>query len=361
MTHVLPVVVVGWVLLSLPQGVHSERPGRDVVLHVTATSPEGRIVTNLTPADIEVIDEGTPAHVISVEPAPAAVRAAVIVDQSSSMRVSKSRFVQDMRILGSHLRAGDSLHLLKMAGTVQSVGSATDADAWVQLVTSSFGPDGSTPLWDALAEGMLSQAAEGRRVIIAFTDGRANGNFHSATTVMERALAGGYLLYFVSPPDNVGLDAPGMLRPGTILDQAAAATGGLHVALTDTRTEAFRGAVSRIFQELRGQYVVTFRSDVAAGEFRSLDLRASRPGVVLRARTAYESRIPNPNPESSNPANPRNPMIPASLPLTAQPFQFSPYSRELCGDSEDSEEPEDSGDSGIRGIGGFGGFRIRDS
>ena len=44
---------------------------------------------------------------------------------------------------------------------------------------------------------------------------------------------------------------------------------------------------SRAIQELRSQYLLGFAPDVLDGKVHKLDVRVSRPGMVVRARRSY--------------------------------------------------------------------------
>jgi hypothetical protein len=145
---------------------------------------------------------------------------------------------------------------------------------------------GGTPLWQALVAGMQSLEAEsGRRVVLALTNGidtgRLPGFVGRRSNVDDYAMRLGAMIYAVRLPvspnhwDKLGDD----------LKDVADASGGGHFDVpVDTDV---RDAFTSIAEELRHQYLIGFVPDAFDGQVHRIDVRSTRPGLIVRARRTF--------------------------------------------------------------------------
>jgi len=267
-----------------------------VELFVTATNARGQAVRHLTLQDFELMDGDKAAEILSVRPAQETFTGGVIFDVSSSMAPIGESLAHAAAAVGSHLRSGDRLWPATVAQRTLIAPSPVETRAQlIEAANQLRQPHGPSPLWDALAKMMDTMRGEsGRRVVVAYTDGRVNGNTLDAESVMRRAIADGYVVYFVSPEEREAAAVPGFAPPGEALENFSRATGGTRLV---AMSRPGGGSASRVgiafaglMSELRAQYRVTFRAAVGDGAFRTLTVRVLRPGVTARTRTVYLSR-----------------------------------------------------------------------
>jgi hypothetical protein len=145
---------------------------------------------------------------------------------------------------------------------------------------------GGTPLWQALVAGMQSIETEpGRRVVLALTNGidtgRLPGFVGRRSNVDDYATRLATMVYAVRLPvssnhwDELADD----------LEDVAEASGAGHF---DVPVDAdVRDAFTRIAEELRHQYLIGFVPDIFDGQVHRIDVRSSRPGLIVRARRTF--------------------------------------------------------------------------
>jgi Ca-activated chloride channel homolog len=259
-----------------------------VALYATVLDGNGRLVPGLMKEDFEVLDNDKPQPlaVFSAEVQPITV--VVMLDTSGSMtnnidlvKAGAEQFFlrllpQDRGQVGAF---NDKIQLLS--------GMTGDRDELVSALRNvDFGYP--TRLWDAVDAGLDSlQGLEGRRVILAFTDGDDTSSKVGLGDVMDRARTDEVMVYAIGlageEPGPYG--RPVRTRPSRGLRRLADETGGGYFELDhkDQLTSTF----TRVSQELHSQYVIGFTPQVRDGKIHKLELRVKRPGMKARARKSY--------------------------------------------------------------------------
>ena len=130
-------------------------------------------------------------------------------------------------------------------------------------VVSSSDRVGPSPVWDAIDRAVSLLASDnGRRAVIAMTDGMSTGNVHSASDVVNHAKSAGVSIsgIFAGNPFLLWKDWP--VHPGEALSAMATETGGLYVVpkgeeyreirqLSPVSRKNLNKAVELIFEKLR--------------------------------------------------------------------------------------------------------------
>jgi VWFA-related protein len=154
-----------------------------------------------------------------------------------------------------------------------------------------------TRLYDALVESAIAVGKEeGRRVILALTDGKnwtynsgSLGDVHRPRETLAQALSRDVMVYagaFWTVFDGkTG-------RPDPWITSLADRTGGGYVELRPGTD--MNATFTSVMEELHRQYVLGFVPQTFDGKEHQLDVRVKRSGVKIRARKSYvaQKRVP---------------------------------------------------------------------
>lgn len=259
-----------------------------VALYVTVTDAEKRLVPDLIQEDFEVYDNGKPQVISSFDNHPLPITVVVMLDTSGSMTVA----------LDLVKRAAEQFLIRLLPDDMGMVGAFNDKiefhpadftsnrDELVGLLKDlDFGYP--TRLYDAIDESMTKLSGiQGRKVVLAFTDGEDTASKLGSGKVTERARAEEVMIY------SVGLQTEyfnGQQRvrssPDRGLKNLSEETGGGFFLLK--RTDELGSTFTRVAQELHSQYVLGFSPEVMDGKVHKLDVRLKKPGMTARARKSY--------------------------------------------------------------------------
>jgi hypothetical protein len=288
--------------------------GAIVTCDVLALGSDELPVANLTQADFEVQIDGAPAPIARFSPAPSSLSVVVLVDGTASQPLKRYEYVTGVQTgLIPNLMAGDRARLAVL-GNPTVIGPWLPADRVAALnsvrVFLDRTPLEPSPIWDAIDLAAQALAAESApRVLILLTDGRSAGNALSLDDAAKRALAAGVSISVVSEGGEWLIpqfgDAPDRARSDVSLRWLADTTGGLFLPDgTARRTlkpqmNAFAyvkelvNTPSRpaplfasILSAMRSRYRLGFEA-TADGRVHTLDVRAKRPGIDVRAPRTF--------------------------------------------------------------------------
>jgi Ca-activated chloride channel family protein len=294
-----------------------------VPVHVTVLGPDGRLVTDLTRDDFEVLDNGRPQPLTLFDAGTQPISIIVMLDMSGSMlgniSVLRSAAVQMFTRLGprDQARVGNFGDRILISPTFTN-----DVDDLIRTVWLDLQPGGSTPLWGAVNAAMagLSQV-EGRRVVLVLSDGKNTGlrnvngliSGPSLDDVIRRAQTEDYMVYAIGMRSRGAV--PGARRGGRStrglgplgggpfggfgwadepdpgLRELAAESGGGYVELEDT--ENLGPAFARVADELHRQYLLGFVAPEADGKLHTLEVRLKDASMRPRARRSYQAPRPH--------------------------------------------------------------------
>ena len=266
---------------------------RTVPIYATVTDDIGRLVLDLRRDDFEVRDDGKvqPITLFTTDLQP--ITAIVLLDGSRSM----------VKALDTVITAADHLVVRLMPGDRARVGSFSDEirfapafsgdrDQLAREVNDLFdlriGP--GTRLWDAIGQATTSfEGAEGRRVVIVYTDGDDTSSTSTSDDVLARARRADVMVYIVLirgmerlPEERRNARRP---RLQDASDLAIASGGGYY--FVNNVLDDMNSIATEIAQELHSQYVLGFVPQVLDGKLHKLDVRVKRPRLKIRARQSY--------------------------------------------------------------------------
>jgi VWFA-related protein len=344
------------------EAVQGQDPGQDyvfpvdiqvVTVPVTVTDTSGDFVTDLDVNDFTILDNGSQQKIESFELSLEPLSLAVVVETSSRVAGLLPE-VRNTGILFTQLIMGE-MGEAAVIGFDQEIRALQDFTGDPQLVETAFrnlkaGGD-AVRLSDAVARAILllqRRSEDRRKVIVIISEARDQGSSNSHGSVLRSAQQLGISLYTVglnsargalsragegvSSPFPPGVQARPMpsnqpptpdaqtnwgaanmnvlalvaelvsggrnLIAGNPLEVYAAGTGGDDFA--SGGKEAMEKALQRIGQELRNQYILSYRpNNLDEPGFHPIRVAVSRPELNVRTRLGYV--FAKPLPRSSPP------------------------------------------------------------
>jgi Ca-activated chloride channel family protein len=262
-----------------------------VILNITVTDAAGQYVPGLRRSDFKIFEDGKeiPAQLISsftVHDSPFA--SVVLLDTSSSMdvRLSLARSAA-IRFL-DRLREEDVAAVYKFDSKVERV---QDFSTGRDLAPMAFGlrANGMTRLNDAIVDAAkaLGDRRELRKAIVILSDGRDTSSKASSDKAIESALGIGATIYAVDMSAS-GAGSNNQ-QSAAVLKNFAEKSGGRFVGTPGG--PALRDAFANIADELGHQYTIAYRplNQTRDGKWRKLEVRISRPELMVRTRKAYRA------------------------------------------------------------------------
>ena len=291
--------VTGWAQEATAQSQATFRSGVDLVtVSATVRDSKGRLVTNLTKQDFQVLDRGEHRAISEFRSERAPLSLAILFDVSGSMdiaaRATAARFAA-FHLLNSLDEGRDEAGLFAFDSRLREVAPFTVDTRALKGALGEVDPFGATSLHDAISAAAERVAARpmSRRAVVVLTDGIDTSSQLTPAQVSAKAAAIDvpvYIIAVVLPIDDPGSDraTPGSQRQapasvGTIEDLARWTGGALHYS--STSASAHKAARS-VIDELRHLYLIAFEPGAAPG-WHPLEIRTSQKDFVVRTRGGY--------------------------------------------------------------------------
>ena len=162
-----------------------------------------------------------------------------------------------------------------------------DRDRLVYLLKHELDFGYPTRLYDAVDESLERlEPAEGRRVVLVFTDGDDTASKVGVGKVMDRAREKDVMIYAIGlVNDYFNGQQRVRSQPDRGLKKLAEDTGGGYFELK--RTADLGETFTRVAQELHSQYVLGFSPEAVDGRVHKLEVRVKKSGMNARARKSY--------------------------------------------------------------------------
>jgi Ca-activated chloride channel homolog len=279
------VLLLGMFLASTPLTGQQFTSGVNLVeVYVSVTDDKGQPVRNLNREDFEVLESDVPQAISTFAAGDVPLSVAIAIDRSFSMSGTRLNLARaGARTFLEELRAGDEAMVVGIGSEVEVLAPLSRDRRAQFAVVDRLEAFGTTGLHDALVASIAAvQAARGRRALLLLSDGDDKYSETSETAALRTARQSDVMIYPI---------ALGARRP-PLFAELATLTGGRSSHVRDGKglPEVTRG----IARELREQYFLGYtpsRPIVAgASEWRSIEVRVKRPGVVVRARDGYMAR-----------------------------------------------------------------------
>ena len=285
-----------------------------VHLVVTVTDKHHHLVTDLDRSDFKITENGVPQDIrFFGRETNLPLRIAVLLDTSNSIR-PRLDFEKGAAVnfLNEVIRRGqDEAFLVTFDNEPQIIQDYTDQ---VYLLTDAIQEQragGGTALNDAVymaaqklekAPLMRRQNSDLRRVIVVISDGDDDLSDHAFSDAVEEAIRSEAVIYTISTnTDWLSIDNPdkpskyNMDAGDKILSNLAEQTGGR--AFFPYSVDDLAASFTNIGTELRSQYFIAYSptNPPVAGEYRKIDVRTNRNGLIVRTRKGYYAAGPAAN------------------------------------------------------------------
>ncbi len=297
----IPIAALLVLALSPPSDARQDAPvfAVDVdVVHVTATvrTEKAELVSNLTPDDFVVYEDGRPQKLTLFAPAvepgqneALALNLGMLLDTSESMK-EQIKLSQEsaIRFLESIPRARDLLLVFFDQDIRLSRYTSENQQGLFERILESKGR-GNTALYDAISV-YLSRVAEsgGRKVLLVFTDGEDSTSAIGLLDVLNLVRSSGVAVYPISFAGGAfGIGSNRLLPAKAFLTQLAEASGGQ--VFSPNASKDLSTVYARILDELANQYVLGFVSDKPERDrrFRKLRVEVKPKQLKVRHRAGY--------------------------------------------------------------------------
>jgi VWFA-related protein len=264
----------------------------------------GKSVTNLTPAEIRILDNNrVPDRIIEFRnESQLPLRLGLVVDTSDSVKGRLSfeqkaaiKFLQDV------LR--DSRDLAFVVGVNNSVLMVQDFSsdqAQVAHAINQLAPGGGTSLWDAVAFaseklGSRQESQPVARILVVVSDGQDNSSSTALKEAIASAVRNETVVYTVSTRELTDESSSSLIGDHA-LKTVSEQTGG--AAFVPGSLHRLGGSLADVQQVIRGRYLLTYKPAgfEPNGSYRSINLSAERYGRHLRvfARKGYYASVSHP-------------------------------------------------------------------
>ena len=246
-------------------------------------------VTNLTPADITVREDGVAREVLRVQPATAPLTLALLVDDSAAadaamadLRTGLTAFLDtlDARNEVAFIEFGERPHVL--------VEYTRDRVRLKTAVSRLFARAGSGAYFlDAIvdaARGLEKRSPERPVIVSVMTEG-VEFSTKAYQPVLDRLFASGAQFHAIVLGGEVEANqaADEMRNRNIVLDEGTRGSGGRRDQLLTS--QALAGTLKELAGELDHQWVVTYSRPDALIPPTRVQVEAKREGLTVRART----------------------------------------------------------------------------
>ncbi len=270
---------------ELPRGAElsNEIDVQLIQLQILAVDRDGNPLSDLQTEDFEVRENGEPLpaenlHVSNDVP----LVLGIAIDSSESMqRVWQQLHTVVRRFMAGALNAEDRAFLVDFDDTVRLLQPPTGDRSLLAARLKRLLAEGGTALNDGLLFSLLQFRREpGRRALIVVTDGDDQHSRTKRAQVTDFAERVGIPIYFIA----VGWAEP---RRG-LVRKLSRRTGGrlfrIHPGLPASElAKAMQQVFERIDEDLRRQHVLTYYSNVPAGEGIEPAVRSLRKGLTVKS------------------------------------------------------------------------------
>jgi Ca-activated chloride channel family protein len=279
------------------------RAGVDlIVLHVTVTDPQRRLVAGLESASFLVSEEGIRQDVSFFASTRVPLDVAIALDTSGSMGESLPMAQKAAIGLVEMLEEGDRATVLQVHSRANVLHPLSgDTAAAVQAIRG-VESHGATALYNsayvAITQMNRSSRADEeirRRTIVLLTDGRDTHSLVQFEDLLQLAAESDVAVYVILlSPRRTLASPPGLPESGgpeRLMRMLAEVTGGR--AFTPASAGDLPGIYRSIGHELKANYTLGYVStDVRQdGTFRRVRVQVpGRPDLLVRARSGYRAR-----------------------------------------------------------------------
>jgi len=297
-----------------------------VRLSVTARTPGGTLVHDLAPDQFQVFQDGVRQEVVRFGHHETPISVVVLFDKSGSMQGEKLMHAKDAVVnFVRAFRSQDEVLVVAFSSGIDVLGDFGLDAPTIERATKRIRVESATRLYDAAIEGAHAIAGPGRkekRALLILSDGEDTASLATLDEATEAVRQAGVPVYAIGiemDPDDptmwsdpasprsgwkdglpLGLDPLWKRRSPNPSKRAAQPSSAIRALtrLTEgtggwtyriTAAKRCKEVCIRVAEELRHQYLLGYQpgSHGEDGAWRSVEVRATAPGVVLSTRSGY--------------------------------------------------------------------------
>ena len=285
------VIAVGVVNDSPQQQAPTFRTRADAVAVDVSVREGTRVITNLTAADFEVLDNGVPQQVNDLSFGKVPIDVTIVLDVSQSVTgPTLERLRRGVLQLMRDLNKDDRLKLMTFNMRVSRIVDFTPDPAEVERALKVALGGGGSSVWDAVAVALVSASEPNRRqLVVLFSDAADTSSTLDSETLISVAQRTTASLSAVVATAGSGRAGTFFLQPySSVLQRLAVETGGGLFPIGPSNpnlADAFQRAVN----QFRSSYVLHFTpTGVERTGFHTLKVSVkSKPKATITARRGY--------------------------------------------------------------------------
>jgi Ca-activated chloride channel homolog len=264
---------------------------------VVVRDSAGAFVTDLTAQDFVVYEDGVRQDIDQLfRQGEVPLRLALLFDASLSIksrldfeRRAASRFFNEV------VKANDQAALFSVSTEWRLEQPFSSSAETLIAAANKLEAKGTTSLYGAIQAASKELAkTEGRRVIVILSDGYDTRNRETLAQTLEVAQRSDVVIYGISPAGSGQATSSAAVAGAGALRQLCEQTGGV-AFFPPVKPKEWQEAqdldviYTRLIDELRAQYVLTYYSKAPAtdGRFRALRVEVKKPGLTVSARKGY--------------------------------------------------------------------------
>jgi Ca-activated chloride channel family protein len=255
-----------------------------VQIYLTVTEGNRRI-TELKLQDFTMSEDGIPREMERLDSTTVPLYVALLLDTSESMRDALAVTQEAAVSFIESLSPIDRVTLIPFNSDIRSIPQLTDDRGPIIQAVRSSQARGGTKLYDALLFAMKHLSAkEGRKAIVAFSDGEDTARSSSLNIVLNAAARYGYPIYTIGA--GAGLKRDALKR---ILRQLADINSGKSYLVEDARD--LRSTFQEVASELRSAYVLNYYTSVPYdGRWHDVKISVNNPHVKVHCRKGFYAK-----------------------------------------------------------------------
>jgi Ca-activated chloride channel family protein len=261
---------------------------QEVFLHATVIDESGRMVTNLTRNDFQIVQNGQPESITSFQREDVPVAIGIVVDNSGSMRDKRARVSQAVMNLIKASNPQDEVFVVNFGQTPYLDQDFTSDPHLLEAALHQTSTRGSTALYDAVVASSVhlrNNPRLSKKVLIVITDGQDNMSRETLQDAMRKLQSNkGATVY------AIGLTDDGMTHSGRqALQDLAASTGG--VCFFPQSLDEVDEISRTVAHDIRSQYTIAYNPGPNIGKgYQAIRVEAHAPGhprLTVRTRNGY--------------------------------------------------------------------------
>jgi Ca-activated chloride channel family protein len=285
-------VLTSAILLVVAVGAIAQQPtfkaGTSIVsVLTTVTDAGGRLEPSLEQEDFTILDNGKPQEIVFFQNEVQPFTVVVMLDFSFSMNDNLELLKEGTEQFVLRMLPQDKGQVGSFSDKIQFSGTFTnDRDDLVSALGDlQFG--NSTRLYDAIDASLdMLDDAQGRKVVLVFTDGDDTDSRKGMGAVLDKAREKEVMIYAIGLQSSFFNGARMQRsRPDRGLRKLADETGGGYFELT--KTDEMGPTFTRVAQELHSLYAIGFTPTLLDGKTHKLEVKVKPVGMTARARKSY--------------------------------------------------------------------------